>query len=80
LVADLGRRVGLKARPHGLRHASITDALDLTRGDVRAVQRFSRHADLRTLTMYDDARHDLGGDVAKLVSNAAALGAGEETK
>jgi integrase/recombinase XerC len=68
VLKDLGRAIGIHVRPHGLRHAAITDALDITRGDVRAVQKFSRHRDLRTLTIYDDARRDLGGEVAKLVA------------
>lgn len=63
LVRELGEAAGVRARPHGLRHAAITTALD--RGtDVRAVQRFSRHRDLRTLLVYDDNRADLGGQVA----------------
>ena len=66
----LARRLG--SRPHGLRHAAITDALDLTGGDVRQVRRFSRHASLRTLAVYDDAREDLAGVVAKRVAGAAA--------
>lgn len=44
IVAALGRRVCLTVRPHGLRHAATTFALDRTGGDVRRVQRFSRHA------------------------------------
>ena len=68
LVGSLGEAVGLTVRPHGLRHAAVTAALDLTGGDVRKVQRFSRHRDLRTLTRYDDNRLDLGGDVARLVA------------
>lgn len=71
LVGEMGRRVGQKVRPHGLRHAAITEALQRTGGDVRAVQRFSRHKDLRTLTTYDDNRADLGGEVAALVAGAA---------
>lgn len=71
LVRELGSRVGLSVRPHGLRHASITEALELTGGNVRAVQRFSRHKDLRTLTVYDDNRQDLAGEVASLVAGAA---------
>jgi len=71
LVQRLGRRAGLPTvRPHGLRHAAITEALELTRGDVRRVQRFSRHRDLRTLTLYDDARTDPAGEVAALVAAA----------
>ena len=55
-------------RPHGVRHASITDALDCTNGNIRVVQRFSRHRDLRVLTRYDDNRRDLGGEMARLVA------------
>ena len=58
-------------RPHGLRHAAITEALNLTKGDVRRVQRFSRHKDVRVLNRYDDNREDLGGEVARLVSATA---------
>lgn len=71
LVQALGRRVGLTVRPHGLRHAAITEALERTGGNVRAVQRFSRHRDLRTLTTYDDNRTDMAGEVAALVASAA---------
>jgi integrase/recombinase XerC len=73
IVRDLGRKAGLSrpTRPHGLRHEAITRALDVTNGDVRTVQRFSRHADTRTLLLYDDRRRDLAGDVAKLVAGDA---------
>lgn len=71
VVKRLGERAGVRARPHGLRHAAITEALELTGGNVRAVQRFSRHRDLRTLNIYDDNRQDLAGEVAALVAGAA---------
>jgi integrase/recombinase XerC len=71
IVRRLGAAVGLKTWPHALRHSAITDALDLTGGDVRAVQRFSRHRDLRTLLIYDDRRTDVAGDVARKVADAA---------
>jgi len=71
IVKDLGLKAGLEVRPHGLRHAAITEALDLLKGDVRKVQRFSRHRDLRTLNRYDDNREDLGGEVARLVAAGA---------
>ncbi len=70
MVRRLGAAVGLVVRPHGLRHTAITAALDLT-GDLRAVQRFSRHRDVRVLTHYDDNRADLGGDVARRVAATA---------
>jgi integrase/recombinase XerC len=70
LVVKLGETSQLSRplRPHGLRHQGITRALDLTGGDVRAVRKFSRHANLNTLMVYDDNREDLAGDVARLVS------------
>lgn len=71
LVQALGKRAGLTIRPHGVRHAAITEALEATGGNVRAVQRFSRHRDLRTLNTYDDNRTDLAGEVAALVAGAA---------
>jgi integrase/recombinase XerC len=70
IVAELGKAAGLRrpVRPHGLRHQAITQALDATGGDVRAVQRFSRHASPATLLRYDDNRRDLAGDVAKRIA------------
>jgi integrase/recombinase XerC len=72
IVPLLGDRAGLQARPHGHRHAAITEALGLTGGDVRAVQPFSRHRNAQTLLQYDDSRKDLAGGVARRV--AAAVG------
>jgi integrase/recombinase XerC len=65
IVAELGRKAGLKGpvRPHGLRHAAITRALDLGR-DVRDVAKFSRHRDVNTLMIYDDRRKDVGGEIS----------------
>jgi len=71
MVSELGKAVGLTTRPHGLRHAAITEALDRTNGNTRSVQRFSRHKKLETLSLYDDARQDLGGEVARLVDLSA---------
>lgn len=74
LLRDLGDEIGIVVRPHGLRHAAITEALDATGGDVRAVQKFSRHRDVRVLTIYDDTRQDLAGRVARLVAGGTANG------
>jgi integrase/recombinase XerC len=71
IIVSLGRRVGLRVRPHGLRHSAITSALDATNGDIRAVQRFSRHKDVRVIARYDDNRQDLAGQVARKVAGAA---------
>jgi len=57
-----GRGLG---RPPGLRHSAITEALVLTNGSVSRVQKFSRHADVKVLQRYDDAREDIAGQIAK---------------
>ncbi len=70
MIRALGKKAGVKVRPHGLRHAAITTALDLTNGDVRAVQKFSRHAKVDTVIRYDDNRQDLAGAVADQVAGS----------
>ena len=67
LVRRVGEKAGVSTRPHGIRHAAITEALYMTK-DPRAVQRFSRHADLATVLRYDDNREDLAGQVAATVA------------
>jgi integrase/recombinase XerC len=70
-VRALGNAVGLQVWPHALRHRGITAALDASRGDVRAAQRYSRHANLATLLKYDDNRADLGAALARKVAAGA---------
>jgi integrase/recombinase XerC len=60
-VVRLGDAAGVECRPHGLRHSGATRLLDLTNGDVRAVQKWTRHTDVRTVLIYDDNRRDLAG-------------------
>lgn len=67
ILGALGRRAGVALRPHGLRHASITTALDLGL-DVRVVRHHSGHASVQTLLAYDDARQDFAGQVAERVA------------
>ena len=73
VVRALGRRAGLgrTVRPHGLRHQGITRALELTNGNLRMVQKFSRHRDANTVQIYDDNREDLAGRVADLLGRDA---------
>jgi integrase/recombinase XerC len=68
IVRSIGHSAGVKTWPHALRHTGITTALDLAKGDLRAVQRFSRHSDVRVLRVYDDNRTDLGGKIAAMVA------------
>ena len=67
-VEAYGKVLGIALTPHKLRHSAITAALDATGGDVRKVQRLSRHSDLRTLQIYDDNRSDFQGEVTGLLS------------
>jgi integrase/recombinase XerC len=68
IVKSIGQAAGMKTWPHALRHSGITTALDLSKGDLRAVQRFSRHSDVRVLQVYDDNRSDMGGKIAAMVA------------
>ncbi|PSF33876.1 integrase [Aphanothece hegewaldii CCALA 016] len=60
--------INKKLSPHRIRHSGITAALDATNGDVRKVQKLSRHADLNTLMIYDDNRRDVQGEISDLLS------------
>jgi integrase/recombinase XerC len=70
LVAKIATAAGVskKMSPHRVRHSGITAALDATNGDVRRVQKLSRHADLNTLMIYDDNRKDLQGEISDLLA------------
>lgn len=68
IVRTTAAKVGVETTPHALRHTAITAALDATGGDVRRVQKFSRHKNVQTVMHYDDAREDVQGEVAELVS------------
>ncbi len=55
--------------PHRLRHSAITAALEATNGDVRSVQKLSRHSSLNTLMIYDDNRRNEQGRVTKILES-----------
>jgi integrase/recombinase XerC len=58
IVVRLCDKAGIKKQmsPHRIRHSAITAALDATDGNVRKVQKLSRHRQLDTLMIYDDNR------------------------
>lgn len=72
-VDKLSQQAGIakKMSPHRVRHSAITAALDATDGNIRKVQKLSRHADPRTLMIYDDNRakdqEELSGILADMV-------------
>lgn len=55
--------------PHRIRHSAITAALDATNGNVRKVQKLSRHKKLDTLMLYDDNRTNMQGEVSSLLGD-----------
>jgi integrase/recombinase XerC len=69
LIEAAAHRAGIPhVRSHMFRHSAITRALDRTNGDVRAVQRFSRHAKIETVLVYDDRRTDKPRKIVDLVA------------
>lgn len=68
LLDKLGLKLGVKIRPHGLRHSAITAALESRGGNVREVQQFSRHKDLNVLCVYDDNRKNVRGQIASQIA------------
>lgn len=51
--------------PHRIRHSAITAALDSSGGNVRDVQKFSRHKNIETLLIYDDNRTNPQADISQ---------------
>ncbi|MDV3002932.1 MAG: Tyrosine recombinase XerC [Chroococcopsis gigantea SAG 12.99] len=71
IVSERSAQAGINKRmsPHRVRHSSITAALDATGGDVRKVQKLSRHSNLNTLMIYDDNRRNHQGEVSDLLND-----------
>lgn len=69
LVKKYAKLAGIQKplSPHRLRHSAITAALEATNGDVRAVQKLSRHSSLNTLMIYDDNRRNEQGRVTNIL-------------
>jgi integrase/recombinase XerC len=69
IVSDRCQSAGITKvmSPHRIRHSSITAALEATNGDVRRVQKLSRHSSLNTLLIYDDNRKNHQKEVTDLL-------------
>jgi integrase/recombinase XerC len=73
LVRDLGEKIGVKTRPHGIRHSAITVALKKAQAhqiDLEEVLDFSRHADVKTMMLYRDRERNVQGKLSELVSDS----------
>lgn len=55
-------------RTHGIRHMAITEALDVTNGNIAEVMKFSRHKDPKTVMIYDDNRKNLSRVISEKIS------------
>jgi len=71
IVSDRCQAAGITKvmSPHRVRHSAITAALEVTGGDVRRVQKLSRHSSLNTLLIYDDNRKNHQGEVTDLLDS-----------
>jgi integrase/recombinase XerC len=71
IVSDRCQAAGISKTmsPHRIRHSAITAALEATGGDVRRVQKLSRHSSLNTLLIYDDNRKNHQKEVSDLLDS-----------
>ena len=71
VVSNSAKKAGISKQlsPHRIRHSSVTAALEATGGDVRTVQKLSRHKKLDTLMIYDDNRQNAQGNVTSILAD-----------
>ncbi len=71
IVRTIGESIGIKTRPHGLRHSGITEAVKAATAngmDLTEVLPFSRHRNVSTLQVYRDTERDTQGKLAAMVA------------
>jgi integrase/recombinase XerC len=68
IVRGLGEDVGIKTRPHGIRHATITQRI-ASGMTLPEVQDFSRHSDIKTLMIYNDRLENAAGRLAAMADS-----------
>ena len=71
IVDRLCKKAGIskKMSPHRIRHSSITAALDATDGNIRKVQKLSRHVNINTVMTYDDNRSNHQEELSQLLDD-----------
>ena len=71
IVDNVAKAVNLpkKFSPHRIRHSAITAALEATNGNIRAVQKLSRHSQVEILMIYNDFIKDAQGDISNLLGD-----------
>lgn len=74
LIRNIGLDVGIKTRPHGIRHLSITEACKLVQVlgmPLEEVLDHSRHKNISTLMIYRDKDRNKQGTIAALVASSS---------
>lgn len=69
LVRQVGERIGVRTRPHAIRHSAITEACRAAAAngmDLTEVLAFSRRRTVGTLQVYRDREGDTQGKLARL--------------
>ena len=72
IISGYGKKLGIKARPHGIRHTSITKAMQVAQENgigLEKVMKFSRHKNLNTIMVYRDNLEDAQGEISNLVAD-----------
>lgn len=71
IVRGAAQKAGISKilSPHRIRHSAITAALDKTDGNVRMVQKLSRHAKFDTLLIYDDNRTNAQKTITEILDD-----------
>lgn len=72
IVREMGEKVGVRVRPHGLRHAAITQACIVAQAEGIALEEildFSRHKDVKTLMIYRDRERNVQGRLSSLIAD-----------
>ena len=68
MVAAMGKAVGVRTSPHGLRHTAITDVARFA--NIADAQAFSRHTDMATLQTYIDTDAGAADQAAEALAAA----------
>lgn len=77
LIRNLGLKVGIKTRTHGLRHLSITEACRVAQANgfgLEEVLDHSRHTSVTVLLTYRDRERNVQGQIANLISEKLERG------
>jgi integrase len=70
LVRKIGDRAGVEGlHPHAFRHFSTTEALEVTGDNTRQVMKHTGHKSERMVSIYEDRRNDVAGDIAQQIED-----------